>query len=116
LESDKSGAGSQTRVLSTVSRAVLAGFWLVSRTTEQLNCAKTRGEINDSENFSELDCGNAKGTISVNDSKKPWYQLKDSETKWYHHLMHGRVLIMLVLMAIIGLLALGVGIMALFGE
>jgi hypothetical protein len=55
-------------------------------------------------------------TIPMKDSKKPWYQLKDSETKWYHHLMHGRVLIMLVLMAIVCLLALGVGIYALFGE
>jgi hypothetical protein len=61
-------------------------------------------------------CIVCRGTISMNDSKKPWYQLKDSESKWYHHLMHGRVLIMLVLMAIIGLLALGVGIFALFGE
>ena len=32
----------------------------------------------------------------MKDGKKRWYQLKDSETKWYHHLMHGRVLIMLV--------------------
>ncbi len=47
--------------------------------------------------------------------KKPWYQLKDSETKWYHHLMHGRVLIMLVLMAIVALLAIGIGIWAAFG-
>jgi hypothetical protein len=50
----------------------------------------------------------------MKDSKKPWYQLKDSETKWYHHLMHGRVLIMLVLMAIVCLLALGIGIYTLF--
>ena len=55
-------------------------------------------------------------TISMNDNKKAWYQLKDSETKWYHHLMHGRVLIMLVLMAIVGLLAIGVGILAFFGQ
>ena len=53
-------------------------------------------------------------TIPMKDSKKPWYQLKDSETKWYHHLMHGRVLIMLVLMAIVCLLALGMGIYMLF--
>jgi hypothetical protein len=46
----------------------------------------------------------------MNPDKKPWYQLRDSETKWYHHLMHGRVLIMLVLMAIVALLAIGVGI------
>ena len=46
----------------------------------------------------------------MNDDKKPWYQLRDSETKWYHHLMHGRVLIMLVLMAIVALLAIGIGI------
>jgi hypothetical protein len=52
--------------------------------------------------------------LPVNDSKKPWYQLKDSETKWYHHLMHGRVLIMIVLIAIICLLAIGVGIFTLF--
>jgi hypothetical protein len=52
---------------------------------------------------------------SMNDEKKPWYQLRDSETKWYHHLMHGRVLIMLVLMAIVALLALGVAIWTLFG-
>jgi hypothetical protein len=51
----------------------------------------------------------------MNDNKKPWYQLRDSETKWYHHLMHGRVLIMLVLMAIVALLAIGVGIWTLFG-
>jgi hypothetical protein len=50
----------------------------------------------------------------MNDDKKPWYQLKDSETKWYHHLMHGRVLIMLVLMAIVALLAIGVGILTFF--
>jgi hypothetical protein len=55
-------------------------------------------------------------TIPMKDSKKPWYQLKDSETKWYHHLMHGRVLIMLVLMAIVCLLALGIGIYTLFGN
>ena len=55
-------------------------------------------------------------TIPMKDSKKPWYQLKDSETKWYHHLMHGRVLIMLVLMAIVCLLALGIGIYTLFGK
>ena len=55
-------------------------------------------------------------TIPMKDSKKPWYQLKDSETKWYHHLMHGRVLIMLVLMAIVCLLALGIGIYPLFGN
>jgi hypothetical protein len=52
----------------------------------------------------------------MKDSKKSWYQLKDSETKWYHHLMHGRVLIMLVLMAIVGLLAIGVVIYALVGN
>ncbi len=46
----------------------------------------------------------------MKNDKTPWYQLKDSETRWYHHLMHGRVLIMLVLMAIVGLLAIGVGI------
>jgi hypothetical protein len=51
----------------------------------------------------------------MNDNKKPWYQLKDSETKWYHHLMHGRVLIMLVLIAIVALLAIGVGIWTAFG-
>jgi hypothetical protein len=51
----------------------------------------------------------------MNDEKKPWYQLRDSETKWYHHLMHGRVLIMLVLMAIVALLAIGIGIWALLG-
>ena len=51
----------------------------------------------------------------MNDNKKPWYQLRDSETKWYHHLMHGRVLIMLVLIAIVALLAIGVGIWTLFG-
>jgi hypothetical protein len=51
----------------------------------------------------------------MNDNKKPWYQLRDSETKWYHHLMHGRVLIMLVLMAIVALLAIGIGIWALLG-
>jgi hypothetical protein len=51
----------------------------------------------------------------MNDEKKPWYQLRDSETKWYHHLMHGRVLIMLVLMAIVALLALGIAIWTLFG-
>ena len=51
----------------------------------------------------------------MNDEKKPWYQLRDSETKWYHHLMHGRVLIMLVLMAIVALLALGIAILTLFG-
>lgn len=50
----------------------------------------------------------------MNDEKKPWYQLRDSETKWYHHLMHGRVLIMLVLMAIVALLAIGVGILTFF--
>jgi hypothetical protein len=50
----------------------------------------------------------------MNDEKKPWYQLRDSETKWYHHLMHGRVLIMLVLMAIVALLALGVAVWTLF--
>ena len=50
----------------------------------------------------------------MNDEKKPWYQLRDSETKWYHHLMHGRVLIMLALMAIVALLALGVAILTLF--
>ncbi len=50
----------------------------------------------------------------MNDDKKSWYQLKDSETKWYHHLMHGRVLIMLVLMAIVALLAIGVGILTFF--
>ena len=65
----------------------------------------------------QMDVVNAKSiTISMKDSKKPWYQLKDSETKWYHHLMHGRVLIMLVLMAIVGLLAIGVGIYSLFGN
>ena len=42
--------------------------------------------------------------------KIAWYQLKDSQTKWYHHLMHGRVLIMLVLMAIVYLIAIGFGI------
>jgi hypothetical protein len=52
----------------------------------------------------------------MNDDKKPWYQLKDSETRWYHHLMHGRVLIMLALMAIVWLLALGVGLLVLFGQ
>ena len=52
----------------------------------------------------------------MNDEQKRWYQLKDSETKWYHHLMHGRVLIMLVLMAIVALLAIGVGLLALFAE
>ncbi len=36
--------------------------------------------------------------LPMKDIKKQSYQLKDSETKWYHHLMHGRVLIMLVLM------------------
>jgi len=46
----------------------------------------------------------------MKDGKKRWYQLKDSETKWYHHLMHGRVLIMLVLMAIVYLLAIGIAI------
>ena len=51
----------------------------------------------------------------MNDDKKPWYQLRDSETKWYHHLMHGRVLIMLVLMAIVALMAIGIGIWALLG-
>ncbi|HEY6675702.1 MAG TPA: hypothetical protein VIZ87_02880 [Terrimicrobium sp.] len=51
----------------------------------------------------------------MNDDKKPWYQLRDSETKWYHHLMHGRVLIMLVLMAIVALLAIGIGIWAILG-
>jgi hypothetical protein len=51
----------------------------------------------------------------MNDNKKPWYQLRDSETKWYHHLMHGRVLIMLVLMAIVALLAIGFGIWTLLG-
>ena len=65
----------------------------------------------------QMDVVSAKSiTISMKDSKKPWYQLKDSETKWYHHLMHGRVLIMLVLMAIVGLLAIGVGIYSLFGN
>lgn len=46
--------------------------------------------------------------------KTQWYQLKDSETKWYHHLMHGRVLIMLVLMAIVYLIAMGIGIYMFF--
>ena len=50
----------------------------------------------------------------MNDDKKSWYQLKDSETKSVHHLMHGRVLIMLVLMAIVALLAIGVGILTFF--
>ena len=49
-------------------------------------------------------------SVPMKKDKTPWYQLKDSETKWYHHLMHGRVLIMLVLMAIVALLAIGVGI------
>ncbi len=52
----------------------------------------------------------------MKDSKKPWYQLKDSQTKWYHHLMHGRVLIMLVLMVIVYLIAMAVGIYMLFGS
>jgi hypothetical protein len=52
----------------------------------------------------------------MKNDKKPWYQLKDSETKWYHHLMHGRVLIMLVLMAIVYLIAIAVGIYMLFGR
>ncbi len=52
----------------------------------------------------------------MKDSKKAWYQLKDSQTKWYHHLMHGRVLIMLVLMAIVYLIAMAVGIYMLFGR
>ena len=47
---------------------------------------------------------------TMKDGKKRWYQLKDSEAKWYHHLMHGRVLIMLVLMAIVYLLAIGIAI------
>ena len=55
-------------------------------------------------------------SLPMKDIKKRWYQLKDSETKWYHHLMHGRVLIMLVLMAIVCLLALGIGIYSLFGK
>ena len=50
----------------------------------------------------------------MKNEKTPWYQLKDSETKWYHHLMHGRVLIMLVLIAIVCLLAIGVGIYSAF--
>jgi hypothetical protein len=50
----------------------------------------------------------------MKDDKTPWYQLKDSETKWYHHLMHGRVLIMLVLMAIVALLAIGVSIYSVY--
>lgn len=50
----------------------------------------------------------------MKNNKTPWYQLKDSETKWYHHLMHGRVLIMLVLIAIVCLLAIGVGIYSAF--
>jgi hypothetical protein len=52
----------------------------------------------------------------MKDNKTPWYQLKDSETKWYHHLMHGRVLIMLALMAIVCLAAIGMIIYALFGS
>jgi hypothetical protein len=52
--------------------------------------------------------------LSMKKDKTPWYQLKDSETKWYHHLMHGRVLIMLVLIAIVCLLAIGVGIYSAF--
>jgi hypothetical protein len=51
----------------------------------------------------------------MNPEKKPWYQLRDSETKWYHHLMHGRVLIMLVLMAIVALLAIGVAVWSFWG-
>ena len=54
--------------------------------------------------------------LSMKKDKTPWYQLKDSQSKWYHHLMHCRVLIMLVLMAIVFLLAIGVGIFALFGQ
>lgn len=50
----------------------------------------------------------------MKNNKAPWYQLKDSETKWYHHLMHGRVLIMLVLIAIVCFLAIGVGIYSAF--
>jgi hypothetical protein len=52
----------------------------------------------------------------MKEEQKPWYQLKDSETKWYHHLMHGRVLIMLALIGIVVLLAIGVGLLALFAE
>lgn len=40
--------------------------------------------------------------------------MKDSETRWYHHLLHARVLITIVLTLVIYIFFAGVGIYLLF--
>jgi len=42
--------------------------------------------------------------------------MKDSETKWYHHLLHARVLLTIVFTALIYLMFAGFGLYLLFAH